>query len=59
MNPRSSTTQAIMKNQTALIRNIDLKLVLTRVHATPDLHDRAKWHTSQGTISVNCQKFIN
>ena len=48
-----------MKNQTALIRNIDLKLVLTRVHATPDLHDRAKWHTSRGILSVNNQKFMN
>jgi hypothetical protein len=48
-----------MKNQTELIRNIDLKHVLTRAQATPDTHDRAKWHTSRGTISVNGPKFMN
>ena len=48
-----------MKNQTELIRNIDLKLVLTQTQATPDPHDRTKWHTCRGTISVNGQKFMN
>jgi hypothetical protein len=48
-----------MKNQTELIRNIDLKRVLICVQATPDPHDRAKWHTCRGTISVNGQKFMN
>lgn len=48
-----------MKNQTELIRNIDLKLVLTRTQATLDPHDRAKWHTCRGAISVNGQKFMN
>jgi hypothetical protein len=32
---------------------------MIRVHATPDLHDRAKWHTSRGVLSVNNQKFMN
>ena len=48
-----------MKNQTELIRNIGLKLVLTRTQATPDPHDRAKWHTCRGIISVNGPKFMN
>lgn len=48
-----------MKNQTELIRNIDLKYVLTRAQAIPDPHDRAKWHTCLGAISVNGQKFMN
>jgi len=48
-----------MKNQIELIRNTDLKLVLTRTQATPDPHDRAKWHTCRGAISVNGPKFMN
>lgn len=48
-----------MKNQTELIRNIDLKLVLIRTQAKADPHDRAKWHTCRGTISVSGHKFIN
>lgn len=48
-----------MKNQINLIRNIDLKLVLIRAQAIPNPHDRAKWHTCRGIISVNGQKFMN
>jgi len=48
-----------MKTQTDLLRNIDLESVLKRMQAIKSYYDRAKWHTGQGTISVNGPKFVN
>lgn len=41
------------------VRNTDLNLVLTRLGALKDKYDKAKWHTSQGVVSVSGQKFMN
>lgn len=48
-----------MNSQIQLLRNIDLKLVLSRIQAAAHPYDRAKWHTCRGTLSVNGQKFFN
>ncbi|MGB9498793.1 MAG: DUF3991 domain-containing protein [Dissulfuribacterales bacterium] len=41
------------------VRNIDLDVLLQHFGSTKDLQDKAKWHTSQGVISVNGSKFMN
>lgn len=41
------------------LRAIPLAAVLQRCGALPDRHDRFKWHTALGTISVTGAKFIN
>ena len=41
------------------VRDIDLGALLQYFGSTKDLHDKAKWHTSQGVISVTGQKFMN
>lgn len=41
------------------VRAIPLEAVLRLAGAHPDPHDRHKWHTSQGVLSVTGPKFIN
>jgi hypothetical protein len=41
------------------VRDIDLEHVLRYAGAAHDLHDKKKWHTSQGVISVSGTKFMN
>jgi hypothetical protein len=41
------------------VRNIDLCVLLQHFGSTKDLQDKAKWHTSQGMISVTGPKFMN
>ena len=41
------------------VRTIDLGALLQYYGCTKDLQDTAKWHTPQGLISVNGQKFMN
>ena len=41
------------------VRNIELNALLQHFGSTKDLKDKAKWHTSQGVISVNGPKFMN
>jgi hypothetical protein len=41
------------------VRAIPLESVLRLAGAQPDPHDRHKWHTSQGVLSVTGPKFIN
>jgi len=41
------------------LRAIPLQSVLQLWGARPDRHDKSKWHTSRGTLSVNGSKFIN
>jgi hypothetical protein len=41
------------------VRSIPLESVLRLAGAQPDPHDRHKWHTSQGVLSVTGLKFIN
>lgn len=41
------------------VRSIPLQDVLLLAGAKQDPHDKAKWHTSQGTISCTAAKFMN
>jgi hypothetical protein len=41
------------------LRNVPLESVLRLRGARPDRHDKQKWHTSRGILSVNGTKFIN
>jgi len=41
------------------VRAIPLAAVLRLVGAQPDRHDRHKWHTAQGVLSITGPKFIN
>jgi hypothetical protein len=47
------------KQRTDQLRSIPLQAVLQLCGAQPDRHDKSKWHTPAGTISVNGAKFIN
>ena len=48
-----------IKNKTDIVRNIELKTVLKQTGCIKDKSDKAKWHTTQGIISVTGQKFMN
>jgi len=48
-----------IRDQAARIRGIPLRSVLLAAAATPDRHDKARWHTPQGAISVTGMKFFN
>ena len=41
------------------LRSVPLAAVLDCFAATPDRHDKNKWHTGRGVISVNGPKFFN
>jgi hypothetical protein len=41
------------------LRNVPLESVLRLHGAQPDRHDKRKWHTSRGILSINGAKFIN
>lgn len=43
----------------ALVRTIELTVVLQRTGCIADRFDKAKWHTPQGVISVTGAKFMN
>jgi hypothetical protein len=47
------------KQRLAQLRAIPLEAVLRLCAAQPDRHDRRKWHTAVGTISVTGPKFFN
>jgi hypothetical protein len=47
------------KQRVDQLRAIPLEAVLRLCGAQPDRHDRCKWHTAVGTISVTGAKFIN
>lgn len=48
-----------IKKKSAAVRNIELSVLLQHLGSTKDHQDRAKWHTSQGVISINGSKFMN
>jgi len=48
-----------IRKKTEQVRNIELISLLQHLGSTNDRQDRAKWHTRQGVICVNGQKFIN
>ena len=41
------------------VREVPLETVLALRHAVRDPHDRQKWHTEQGPVSITGQKFTN
>ena len=47
------------KELAAHLRAIPLKTVLPLCGAQPDHHDKRKWHTSTGALSVTGAKFMN
>ena len=49
----------INKQRADQLRAIPLEAVLQLCGARPDRHDKYKWHTGAGTISVTGAKFIN
>ncbi len=49
----------INKQRADQLRAIPLEAVLQLCGAQPDRHDKYKWHTGAGTISVTGAKFIN
>ncbi len=49
----------LLRQKADHLRAIPLSAVLRAGGAQPDPHDPHKWHTAQGTLSVNGAKFIN
>ncbi len=41
------------------VRGVPLEAVLQLRAAVRDRHDRAKWHTEQGSLSITGSKFTN
>lgn len=48
-----------IKGKAELVRHIDLAEILRRTGGVRDSHDRSKWHTGQGVISVTGEKFFD
>jgi len=48
-----------MRKKAASLRDIELHRVLKLSGAVTDKNDPARWHTEQGILSVNGQKFFN
>jgi hypothetical protein len=48
-----------IRNRANRVRGIPLQAVLIRTGASRDRYDKAKWHTTQGTISCIGAKFMN
>jgi hypothetical protein len=48
-----------MRDRFEPLRNIPLTAVLHACGARPDRYDKAKWYTTQGTISITGTKFMN
>ena len=48
-----------LRRRAAVVREVALEAVLTFRGAVRDRHDKAKWHTEQGSLSVTGPKFMN
>lgn len=48
-----------MRGQANRLRAVPLPAVLRAAGAVPDAHDKARWHTATGTVSVTGAKFFN
>jgi len=48
-----------IRKKAAAVRDIELGALLQYFGSIKDHQDKAKWHTSQGIISVNGSKFMN
>lgn len=49
----------LCQQQISKLREIPIRGILEQSAAKPDRYDKNKWHTPQGTLSINGQKFIN
>ena len=50
---------ADLRRRAAVVRAVPLEAVLIFRGAVRDAHDRRKWHTEQGPLSVTGPKFMN
>jgi hypothetical protein len=48
-----------LRQRAAVVRTVPLETVLIFCGAARDRHDRSKWHTEQGPLSVTGPKFMN
>lgn len=48
-----------LRRRAAVVREVPLETVLIFRGAVRDRHDKSKWHTEQGPLSVSGPKFIN
>jgi hypothetical protein len=48
-----------IRNRANRVRSVPLQAVLIKTGASRDRYDKAKWHTTQGTISCTGAKFMN
>jgi len=48
-----------LRGRAAVVRTVPLEAVLILRGAVRDRHDRSKWHTEQGPLSVSGPKFMN
>jgi hypothetical protein len=48
-----------MRDRFGPLRQIPLTAVLRACGARPDRYDKAKWHTTEGTVSITGRKFVN
>ena len=48
-----------MKEQTNQLRRTPLPSVMQAAGCNPDRHDKARWHTSKGVVSITGMKFFN
>jgi hypothetical protein len=48
-----------LRQRAAVVRTVPLETVLLSRGAVRDRHDRSKWHTEQGPLSVTGPKFMN
>jgi len=53
------TPRGFVRERADRLRAIPLDAVLTSLGAKQDIHDRAKWHTAKGPVSVTPPKFMN
>ncbi len=52
-------TRSDLRPRAAAVRDVPLVAVLLRRGAVRDRHDRSKWHSEQGPLSITGAKFIN
>ena len=48
-----------LRRRAAVVREIALETVLILRGAVRDRHDKSKWHTEQGPLSVSGPQFMN
>jgi hypothetical protein len=48
-----------LRRRAAVVREVAPETVLIYCGAVRDRHDKSKWHTEEGTVSVTGAKFVN